>query len=257
MAAVLSQLPPFIIVTAYALFWAWEVVSSARPRPGAEPPFRRIRNLGVTVLTIAISAATGAGLLFLSALAEARHWGLLAYVHPAAWAAVAVGILALDIADYWRHRISHFVPVLWRLHRLHHSDPVMDVTTSFRSHPIEFLIRGALFGSVVLVVGVPPLSLLLMPVLQLPILLFQHANVRLPVAFDRTLAFIVATPRMHLVHHSRHAPQTNSNYATFLTIWDRLFGSFRPSVAPDAIGLDGHDGPHYQTLAGMLLTPWR
>ena len=257
MAAALSQLPPFIIVAAYALFWVWEAVSFARPRPTTTIRYRRTRNLGLTAFTIAISAFTGAGTLFLSAAAEAHHWGLLAYSRLPAWAAIAIGILAIDLTDYWRHRISHFVPLLWRLHRVHHSDAAMDVTTSFRSHPIEFLIRVALFGAVVVIAGVPPLSLLLIPMLQLPVLIFQHANIRLPPALDRALAFLITTPGMHLVHHSRLEPQTNSNYATFLTIWDRLFGSFRPTVAPNGIGLNGHDSAHYQTLTGMLLTPWR
>ena len=254
MIAALSQLPPFVIIGAYALFWSWEAVSAARLPAG--PRFRRARNIALTALTIGISTAIGAGLLLLSGFAEHRHLGLLAQMSMPYWSAVILGLAALDLADYWRHRLSHHIPVLWRLHRLHHSDPAMDVTTTFRSHPIEFLIRGAIFGVAVIVLGVPSLSLLLMPVLQLPILIFQHANIRLPPAIDRALALLITTPGMHLVHHSREEKETNSNYATFISIWDRMFLSFRRAV-PQGVGLNGFDGPRYQTLVGMILAPWR
>ncbi len=257
MAAALSQLPPFAIVAAYALFWSWEGLSSARPRAAATLPHRRARNIGLTIITIVILALAGTALLGVSAAAEFRHWGLLSYAGLPGWAGVVIGILALDVADYWRHRASHFVPILWRLHRVHHSDAAMDVTTSFRSHPVEFVIRAAIFAAVVIVVGVPVLALLIAPLVQIPVLVFQHANVRLPKIPDRLLSLLIVTPTMHLVHHSRLEPQTNSNYTTFLTIWDHVFGSFRGRAAPEGIGLNGLDELRYQSLTGMLLTPWR
>jgi len=92
---------------------------------------------------------------------------------------------------------------------------------------------------------------------DLPVLVFQHANVRLAPAADNVLVWFIVTPGMHLVHHSRAKPQTDSNYATFLSVWDRLFGTFRPTVVPARVGLDAFDQPPSQTLLGMLATPWR
>jgi sterol desaturase/sphingolipid hydroxylase (fatty acid hydroxylase superfamily) len=145
---------------------------------------------------------------------------------------------------------------LWRLHRVHHTDPRIDITTALRSHPVEQLLRPLFVVGAVIAFGIPPLAVLIYPLLGLPVLLFQHANVQLPASLDRALVWLVSTPSMHLVHHSRRTVETDSNYATGLTLWDRLFGTFSPSTAPRGIGLDGFDGPGQQTLLGMLRNPW-
>jgi len=193
-------------------------------------------------------------MLAASAWIAKTEWGL------AAWAgsviAVVVGVLLLDMADYWRHRFSHRWPPLWRLHRLHHTDPRIDITTALRSHPIEQALRPLFIVGAIVAFGIPPLAVLIYPLLVLPVLLFQHANVRLPVSLDRVLVWLISTPSMHLVHHSRRPVETDSNYATGLTVWDRLFGTFSPSNSPHGIGLDGFDTPPQQTLRGMLRNPW-
>jgi sterol desaturase/sphingolipid hydroxylase (fatty acid hydroxylase superfamily) len=255
MEEVISRLPPMLLVIAYALFWCWEALYSARQRTGA--PGRRGRNLALSVICIAVAAISGTAVLWLSNLAASRHWGLLALAEPPLWAATVAGVLLLDLTDYARHRLSHALPVLWRLHRVHHSDLAVDVTTSLRNHPLEILLRPAFLAAAVVAFGVSPLSVLLQPVIQLPFLVFQHANIRLPPSLDRVLAWLIVTPGMHLVHHSRAQRETNSNYATLLTLWDRVFGSFRPTVVPDRIGLDELDQPRNQTVFGMLATPWR
>lgn len=255
MEAVLSKLPPAVLLVAYAVFWAWEGISAARanvPMPG-----RRWQNLCISAVSIFISAAAGFGLIAISAFVASRHWGFLGIISGPIWFGVAIGLVALDVVDYWRHRLSHRLGLLWRLHRVHHSDVAMDVTTSFRNHPIEMVIRPLFFMAAIPIFGVPPLSLVLQPLLQLPILVFQHANVRLPERLDRALALLLVTPGMHTVHHSRQKNQTDSNYSTWLSIWDRLFGSFTPFPIAVRIGLDGFDDPRAQTISGILATPWR
>ena len=254
MNAMLSQLPPLILVAAYTLFWGWEAVASARRNAGFR--FRRARNMALTLVSFLLGGATGAALLWLSALVASRQWGLLALTHWSDWAFVIAGLLLLDMTDYWRHRLSHNLPILWRLHRVHHTDAAMDVTTTFRNHPIEMLLRPFFLAAAIAAFGIAPLAVLIQPLLQLPVLVFQHANVQLPPAIDRALAWLIVTPGMHLVHHSRAEPETNSNYATWLSLWDSLFFS-RENAVPAAIGLDGHDTPRHQTLVGMLATPWR
>ncbi|WP_167448976.1 sterol desaturase family protein [Mesorhizobium hawassense] len=254
MDSLLSKLPPLVLLLAFLGIWIWEWLQAARP--GKRDWRRGRRNLVISVLGIAAGGLTAGALLALSSTVEANHWGMAALGLPF-WITLVAGILLLDLADYWRHRISHAVPLLWRLHRVHHSDPQMDVTTSLRSHPLEAALRPAFLGTAILALGIPPLPVTLYPVIQLPVLIFQHANVALPKQVDSLLAWLIATPAMHVVHHSRWMPETNSNYSTFLTLWDRIFGSFRPSVLPRGIGLDGYDDEHSQTVLGLLLEPLR
>lgn len=251
----ISKLPPVVLVTAYAAFWSWEALLSARKR--TSEPRRRGRNLALSAIGVAIAGASGAGVLWLSALVASRGWGLLALANLPAWATTMAGILLLDLTDYGRHRLSHAAPLLWTLHRVHHSDPMVDVTTSLRNHPLEILLRALFLGASVVVFGIPPLPVLLQPLIQLPVIVFQHANIRLPPLLDRALAWVIVTPGMHLVHHSRAQREADSNYTTLFTVWDRLFRSFTPLRLPDRIGTDGLDQPRYQTFFGMLATPWR
>jgi sterol desaturase/sphingolipid hydroxylase (fatty acid hydroxylase superfamily) len=139
---------------------------------------------------------------------------------------------------------------------VHHTDIAMDVTTTFRNHPVEMALRPLFLAVAVVAFGVPPLAVLIQPLLQLPVLVFQHANVKLPPALERVLSWLIVTPGMHLVHHSRTEPETNSNYATWISVWDTLFLT-REHASPAALGLDGHDTARHQTLFGMLATPWR
>jgi sterol desaturase/sphingolipid hydroxylase (fatty acid hydroxylase superfamily) len=255
MESVLANLPPIVLVLAFAGFWIWEAAGAARSCTNGWS--RRARNLFVSVLGIAIGAVASLALIASSALVGQLGWGLSAPSRLPAWMVAILGVALLDLADYWRHRISHSAPILWRLHRVHHSDPQVDVTTSFRSHPLEFLLRPVFLAVAVVGFGVPTLPLLLYPVLQLPVLVFQHANVALPSVLDRALSFVIVTPGMHLVHHSRAQPETDSNYSTFLSIWDRAFGSWKPSVAPTRLGLDGLDDDADQRLIGIFRQPWR
>jgi sterol desaturase/sphingolipid hydroxylase (fatty acid hydroxylase superfamily) len=248
----LERLPALLFVVLFASLWTWEALATARPFAGDGP--RRRRNLAISLLNFLLGGLAAATMLAASTWIASTAWGLAAW--PGSGVAVIAGVLLLDMTDYWRHRVSHRWPPLWRLHRLHHTDPRIDITTALRSHPIEQLLRPLFVIGAVVVFGIPPLAVLIYPLLGLPVLLFQHANVRLPPWLDRALVWLVSTPSMHLVHHSRRIAETDSNYATGLTLWDRLFGTFSPSTSPHGIGLDGFDLPAQQTLRGMLSNPW-
>lgn len=254
MEETISQLPPLFLVAAYVVFWSWEALRSARQTPNTH---KRGHNLAMSVLCIALAATSGIGILSISTFVASNQWGLLGLANLPLWAATLAGLALLDLADYVRHRLTHAIPILWRLHRVHHSDSAVDVTTTLRNHPIEILLRPLFIGVAIVAFGIQPLAVLLQPLLQLPVLVFQHANIRLPPRLDRMLAWLIVTPGMHLVHHSRAREQTDSNYATLVSLWDRAFGSFTPAMAPTRIGLDGYDQPRDQTVLGMLATPWR
>jgi sterol desaturase/sphingolipid hydroxylase (fatty acid hydroxylase superfamily) len=255
MNEILSRLPLLLVVAAYALFWGWEAIAARRVVQAQ--PGRRRGNLLISVLSFVLGGITGTALLALAAWTSERHWGNLATLSMPPWIQWLVGVLLLDVTDYWRHRISHVLGWLWRLHRVHHTDLAMDVTTSFRNHPLEMLLRAACLAATTLAFGIPPMALLLQPLLMLPVLVFQHANIRLHPAIDSALAWLIVTPGIHVVHHSRATAEADSNFATLFTVWDRLFRTFKPASAPAELGVDGFEGPDARTLGAMLTTPWR
>lgn len=203
---------------------------------GRWPEVSRRTTLGRRWLAnaVAYTAATIAirSLPFLSALGAAqlagdRGWGLFNHVPVPGWTAIAIGIVALDLAGYTLHRLEHRVPLLWRIHRLHHSDPDVDATTAFRFHAFEIALIIATEILVVLALGVPAAAIVGYLLLSAVMSVLSHANVRLPPDIDRALRLIVITPRMHRVHHSIERVDYDSNFSVTLSLWDRLFRTYR------------------------------
>ncbi len=188
---------------------------------------------------------------------SANQLGLMNQFALPAWAKALGVVLLFDIWTYWWHRFSHVVPFLWRFHRVHHSDPQMDVTTSNRFHIGEILISNTIRIPLIFIFGAEFWHIALFSALMFPVVQFQHANISLPPAFDRLLRILFVTPHMHKVHHSRYYKETNSNYTSMLSIWDRLFGSFRLSKDLSSIqfGLKHFDDDRKQSVIGMLTTP--
>src|SRR6266513_2836287 len=175
--------------------------------------------------------------------------------------AVIVAVIVLDLAIYFQHVLFHAVPVLWRLHRMHHADLEFDVTTGVRFHPVEILLSMVIKLGVVLALGAPALAVLIFEVLLNATSMFNHGNVLLPQPIDRVLRTIVVTPEIHRVHHSIEPPETNSNFGFNLPWWDRLFGTYRaqPAAGHDAmtIGIEQFRDARELRLDRMLLQPFR
>ena len=180
-------------------------------------------------------------LLMIGTALAAREagFGLFNVVDSPAWWAVMMSFLALDLALWAQHFATHRVPLLWRLHKVHHADPELDVTTAARFHPLEMLASMGYKMGVVALLGAPPLAVVLFELGYLLGALFGHANVRLPTALDTMLRRGLVTPDMHRIHHSVHHRETDSNYGTLLSIWDRLFGTYtrEPGEGREAITL--------------------
>jgi sterol desaturase/sphingolipid hydroxylase (fatty acid hydroxylase superfamily) len=204
-------------------------------------------------------------LCFSLAWANAARWaeehglGILQPIaHSPGWHAF-LAIMALDFWTYWWHRLNHRIPFFWRFHRMHHSDPFMDVTTANRFH------LGEIFFSSVIRIGLIPLAgirlweLAIYELLLFAVVQFHHANIALPVKLDDFLRWIVPTPAMHKVHHSRLIPETNSNYSSLFSIWDRLFQTLlsKSDLQEIRFGLADFDSPQDQSLKGLLGTPFR
>jgi len=170
-------------------------------------------------------------------------------------------VMALDLAIYLQHVLFHAVPTLWRLHRMHHADLELDVTTGTRFHPIEIILSMGIKLGAVAAMGVPAVAVLAFEVLLNATSIFNHSNVRIPAWVDRGLRWIVVTPDMHRVHHSILAPETNSNFGFNLPWWDRLFGTYRDQPAAGhlgmTIGIEQFREPAEQRLGCMLTQPFR
>ncbi len=167
--------------------------------------------------------------------------------------------LWLDLAIYFQHRLFHAVPVLWRLHRVHHTDLELDVTTGVRFHPVEMLLSVGFKAGVVAALGPPVLAVILFEVLLNAGSLFSHANLRLPADVDRWLRALLVTPDMHRVHHSADPVETDRNFGFTFSSWDRLFDTYtaQPRMGHDAmtIGVEGFAAQAVLGLPRLLIQP--
>lgn len=193
------------------------------------------------------------------ALATERHgWGLLGVVGGPAWAETLGGLLLLDLWMYAWHVANHKVPLLWRFHRMHHSDNRLDASSAVRFHLGEVLISFVLRLGVIALLGLDVAQVLLYELVLLPVILVHHANVALPRPLEAVARWLVVTPDIHHVHHSRVKRETDSNYGSVLPWWDRLFRTFRTQTPENLrYGLDGWDEEERQTLRGLLWTPFQ
>jgi sterol desaturase/sphingolipid hydroxylase (fatty acid hydroxylase superfamily) len=171
-------------------------------------------------------------------------------------------VIALDFVIWLQHVMVHAVPVLWRLHRVHHADPDFDLTTGVRFHPIEIVLSMLIKFATIVVLGPPVLAVVIFEVLLNASAMFNHGNLHLPAALDRALRWFIVTPDMHRVHHSVEDDETNSNFGFCLSWWDRLFGTYRGQPRAGhvgmTIGIRGHSDPREVTrLPGMLMLPFR
>lgn len=219
-------------------------------------------NVGVVVIsTLLIRILFPTAAVGLALIAEANGWGLLNLVAVPDWLAILVAIVLLDLIIYAQHVLFHANPWLWRLHRMHHADLEIDVTTGFRFHPGEILLSMVIKLGVVAVLGAPALGVMIFEILLNATSLFNHSNIRLSAAVDRHLRRIVVTPDMHRVHHSIVARETNSNFGFNLPWWDRLFGTYRAQPAAGhagmTIGLPEFRDPSELRFDRMLLQPLR
>lgn len=194
-------------------------------------------------------------------LAESHGWGLFRSLNLPAWVELVFGFVLLDLAIYIQHRIFHYVPVLWRLHGMHHADLDVDITTGARFHPVEILLSLGIKFVVIVALGAPVLSVLLFEVLLNATSMFNHSNVRIPALVERVLRWVVVTPDMHRVHHSILRHETDSNFGFNFPWWDRLFRTYRPQ--PEAghdgmtLGIDSFRDPRELRLDRMLTQPFR
>lgn len=240
----------------------WETLAPRRPLV-VPRTLRWLNNLGLVVLnTVLLRLLFPAAAVGLAALAASRGWGLLNQVTLPAGLASAISVVVLDLAIWLQHVMFHAVPVLWRLHRVHHADLDYDVTTGLRFHPIEILLSMLIKLAVILVAGPPVVAVIVFEILLNAGAMFNHGNVSLPPKLDRVLRWLIVTPDMHRVHHSVEDDEANSNFGFNLSWWDRLFGTYREQPRLGhlgmTVGIHGYRSPReVNWLPGLLALPFR
>ncbi len=244
----------------FAAMALWEVLVPRRKRM-----FSRLArwpgNIGIVVLnTVLLRVLYPTAAVAMALAAEANGWGLFNVFPVPALLAVILSVVIMDFAIYLQHVLVHAVPVLWRLHRLHHADLDYDVTTGARFHPIEIIISMGLKLMVVSALGAPALAVLAFEVILNAAAMFNHSNVRIPEGVDRVLRWFIVTPDMHRVHHSVIVKETNSNFGFNLPWWDRLFGTYiaQPHEGHEnmTIGIEQFRDGSDLRLDRMLLQPF-
>jgi len=247
----------FLFLTIFS--W-WE--SKAPWRPGLNArPLRFARHLGLALIS-GLCVRLMFPLLTIGAavIVEQKQIGILNHSHLPYITKIALGIVALDFVIYLQHRVLHRYQLLWRIHKVHHIDKQVDVSTGVRFHPLEalFTMTAKILG--VLFFGVPVLGVFLFEVLLNLASLYTHLNINLERSTDKILRRVMVTPHMHRIHHSDYLEETNSNYGFCFSWWDKLFGTY--TLYPMAgerkymVGLEDYRAGQYQTLKNMLLLPF-
>jgi sterol desaturase/sphingolipid hydroxylase (fatty acid hydroxylase superfamily) len=249
-----------VIVGSLLAVALWEF---CRPRRQRELPAlrRRLGNIGIWLLNIVLAAFTFAPPdIFRPQLEATLGVALPSWPIANQWLSFAAAFLLLDLLNYAVHRCQHAVPFLWRFHALHHSDPDVDVTTSVRHHPIEYLLAAGCYWLAVLALDIPVVVVTSHALAAFAAAAVTHGNTRLPEWLERLLQPVVITLDLHLIHHSISYDEANSNFGAVLSVWDRLFGTYAglPRAQQDRIVFGVRELPRRECLkpSAMLLTPW-
>ena len=249
-----------VFLGGFTLLSVWEWILPSRELSQSKVK-RWLNNLGLVVSsTILVHILVPIAAVGVAHLAEQEQWGLINYTELPFWLKVIGCFILLDMSVYLQHVMFHVLPVMWRFHRVHHSDLDCDVTTGLRFHPVEILISILIKMLVIMLLGAPVLSVILFEVVLNLMSMFTHSNIRLNSQFERMLRWVFVTPCMHRVHHSIRENETNSNFAFNLSLWDRIFGTYiaEPQAGQQGmtIGLDQFREPSWQAFSGLLYMPF-
>lgn len=249
-----------VFLGSFSLFALWEWLSPRRR--AAQGKLRRwLNNIGIVVLsTIIVRFFIPTAAVGVAYLVEQEHFGLVNYFDLPFWSKVAVSFIVLDYSIYMQHAMFHVLPLLWRFHRVHHSDLDCDVSTGLRFHPVEIFISLCFKMLIIFALGAPVLAVILFEIVLNLMSMFTHSNIGLNRGIERLIRWIYVTPDMHRIHHSVRENETNSNFGFNFSFWDRLFGTYMPEPKDGhqnmVIGLEKFREPNWQMLNGLLFMPF-
>jgi sterol desaturase/sphingolipid hydroxylase (fatty acid hydroxylase superfamily) len=254
------RLSTYVLLSAFAIFAVWETF---RPRRPLVAPVGR-RWTHAALLAFVVNSPLGwiypATAVVLASVVSTSRYGLLNRGLPF-WVRFFVGFVLLDLLRYAQHRLYHAIPVLWRIHRVHHSDPDCDWSTSLLFHPAELLLTQGTYLGVIALLAPPPAAVLCLELVTIALNIFEHANISIPSRADTAIRRIFITPDVHHTHHSSAFSDQNTNFGTIFSFWDRLFGTYLPVPAAGygnlRMGLPELEGQRGLNVLGMLALPFR
>ncbi|MET0070788.1 MAG: sterol desaturase family protein [Candidatus Thiodiazotropha sp.] len=247
--------------TIFAAMASWEVAAPCRQRRFKRSQ-RWVGNIGIVILnSLLLRLLFPAAAVGMASYTAENGWGLLHAIDLPLWLDILIAVLLMDMVIYLQHVMVHAVPMLWRLHRVHHADPDYDLTTGARFHPIEIILSMLIKITTIAALGPPIVAVVIFEVVLNGMAMFNHGNVRLPAPLDRILRWVIVTPDMHRVHHSVEPNETNSNFGFNLSLWDRLMGTYRQQPRLGQQGMDIgisslRDPKMTNRLTGMLRIPF-
>lgn len=216
----------------------------------------RLANLALWVINgIVMSVVCGACACTVARWAGTARVGLLNSIYPPTWAAILIAVLGLDVVSYAWHRANHRIPFLWRFHQVHHSDPSFTVSTALRFHPGELLLSLPVRLLAVVLLGAPPVAVVVFEVTFAFANLFEHGNIDLLLKTEQRIAGLLVTPALHRRHHASRHPEVDSNFGTIFTLWDRLLGTYGESSSAAHFDAGLPNGACVRTLGDALLLP--
>jgi sterol desaturase/sphingolipid hydroxylase (fatty acid hydroxylase superfamily) len=233
-----------LLISLVLLGWFVLLAVAETANPHADEPgstaddARLVTNFGLAALILLASGLYPLANVGAAALSDRLGIGLAQNVAMPWLAILALMLIAQTFASYWVHRLMHQMPILWRIHRVHHADRAVDVSTSLRNHPFELLVTLPVSSVVVLAIGAPVSVVVAFQAITLAAALWQHADIDLPQPIDRAMAILVFTPRLHRLHHNPMRVAHDSNFGELFTIWDRLFGTYAVMGGRGRVGLD-------------------
>lgn len=244
-----------------ALIGIWEILAPRRALTISKA-VRWTNNLGLVFLnSIILRLLFPAAAVGVAQIAAENNWGLFNYYDVPFWYGVIASVIIMDFVIYVQHVMVHAIPVLWRLHRVHHADPDYDVTTGARFHPIEIILSMLIKFATILLLGPAVIAVIIFEIMLNATAMFNHGNIGLPKGVDKVMRWFLVTPDMHRVHHSVEDDETNSNFGFSLTWWDRMFGTYREQPRAGQIGMTigihkFNDPKQVSWLPGMLALPF-
>lgn len=248
-----------ILIIVLAVLTIAEIYKPAKVPPGTRWQ-NRGHNLLIGAMYILAGSLLGLGMTWIAIKTETLDIGLFSVLPTPLWAKIVVGFILFDFIEYWRHRLSHAVPTLWRVHRVHHSDPLMDVSTAFRNHPLNWMTIYPPRAIAIILFGIPPITLAIYTLVWFVTVSYHHSNISLGRRIESLIDLLIVTPDRHYVHHACHdRKQTDSQFGVVFIIWDKIFGTLvsAPSRQVFEHGLEEFPDESDHTLLGMLSQPFK
>ncbi len=237
----------------------WPRRAAPKTEPAQKPSKRLATNALLTLTTILTLPLVPVSLISAALWAESSSVGLFNNlpITLSVWVLLPLTLLLRGFISFATHYLNHRVPLLWRLHRVHHMDRRLDVSSTVRFHPLEMPVSALIGVPLIIALGLPPWMLLVYELFDVVVTLFSHSNCRLPEGLERWLRYLIVTPGLHTVHHSARRQETDSNFSAVFPIWDLLFGTFRTSTqTPLTLGLREYQGPEVDQFGWLLVSPF-